>query len=67
MSEMSQLANAMLALVFAAIVLVTGQLHVKRMSAKTFIIPLARTSSVKQSPAVQFRSMNSNPGYEADQ
>jgi hypothetical protein len=67
MSETSQLTIAMLALVFAAIILVTGQLYVKRMSARTFIVPVAQTSSVKQSRAIQFRSADSAPSHEADQ
>jgi hypothetical protein len=67
MSEMSQLATAMLALVFAAIILVTGQVYVKRMSAKTFIIPMSLASGVKQARAVQFRSIDSTPSHEADQ
>ena len=65
MSEMSQLASAVLALVFATIMLITGQLYVKRMSAKTFIIPTAQASSSKQIRSVQLRSIVSNPSHEA--
>jgi hypothetical protein len=65
MSENSQLATAMLALAFSAIVLVTGQLYVKRMSAKTFIIPTAQASGSNQIRPVQFRSIVSNPSHEA--
>jgi hypothetical protein len=66
MSEMSQLASAVLALVFATIMLVTGQLYIKRMSAKTFIIPTAQESSSKQFRPVQFGSIVSNPSHEAN-
>jgi hypothetical protein len=55
-----------LALVFATIMLVTGQLYIKRMSAKTFIIPTARESSSKQFRPVQFGSIVSNPSHEAN-
>jgi len=65
MSKMSQLASALLALVFATILLVTGQLYIKRMSAKTFIIPTAQGSSGKQFRPVQFGSIVSKPSHEA--
>jgi hypothetical protein len=65
MSEMSQLASAVLALVFATIMLVTGQLYIKRMSAKTFNIPTAQASSSKQFRPVQFGSVVNNPSHEA--
>ena len=64
MSEMSQLASALLALVFATILLVTGQLYIKRMSEKTFILPTAHASS-KQFRSVQIGSIVSNPSHEA--
>jgi hypothetical protein len=64
MSEMSQPASAVLALVFATIMLVTGQLYIQRMSAKTFM-PAAQASSSKQFRSVQFRSTVNNPSHEA--
>jgi hypothetical protein len=64
MSEMSQLASAVLAVVFATIMLVTGQLYIKRMSAKTFIIPTAQASSSKQFRPAQFGSIISNRSHE---
>ena len=65
MTEMSQLANAVLALVFATIMLVTGQLYIKSMSAKTFTIPTAQAFSSRQFRPVQFGSIVSNPSHEA--
>jgi len=44
MNDMSQLASAMLVLVFAAVMLVVGQLYIENRSAKTFVIPTAQAS-----------------------
>jgi hypothetical protein len=59
---MPQLASAVLAIVFAATMLITGQLFIKSRSATTFIIPQAQAfphqvpvpRGVKQSRATQF-------------
>jgi hypothetical protein len=47
MNDMSQLASAMLVLVFAAVMLVVGQLYIENRSAKTFVIPTAQTSLMR--------------------
>jgi hypothetical protein len=64
MSEMSQLASAVLALVFTTMLLVTGQLYIKRMSAKTLVIAAAQASSSKQFRPVQAGRIVSNPSHE---
>ncbi|WP_298260393.1 hypothetical protein [Bradyrhizobium sp.] len=45
MNEMSQLASAMVTLIFAAGMLIAGQLYMDSRSAKASIIPVARPSS----------------------
>jgi hypothetical protein len=67
MSEMSQLASAMLVLVFAAVMLITGELYIQSMSTKTFILPMARTAGVQQSGPSRFRSTISILSHEIDQ
>jgi hypothetical protein len=42
MNDMSQLASAMLVLVFAAVMLVVGQLYIENKSAKALTIPVAQ-------------------------
>jgi hypothetical protein len=67
MSEMPQLASFMLVLVFAAVMLITGELYIQSMPAKTFILPMAQTSGVKQSGPSRFRSTTSTLSHETDQ
>jgi hypothetical protein len=47
MNDMSQLASAMLVLVFAAVMLVVGQLYIENRSAKTLIIRAAQASPTR--------------------
>lgn len=47
MHETSQLASAMLTLIFAAGMLIAGQLYMESRSARTSIIPAARASSLR--------------------
>jgi hypothetical protein len=44
MNEMSQVASAMLVLVFAAVMLIIGQQYIERRSAKSFVIQAAQAS-----------------------
>lgn len=46
MNELPQMANAMLALVFAAVMLVAGQLYIKSRSAKAFLFPEAQAQAL---------------------
>ena len=46
MNEVPQLATAMLAIVFAAVMLVAGQLFIKKRSARLPAAPTALTASV---------------------
>jgi hypothetical protein len=45
MNEVPQLANAMLVIAFAALVLVVGQLYVENRSAKFSVFPAAQANS----------------------
>jgi hypothetical protein len=47
MKDMSQLANALLVFVFAAVMLVVGQLYIGNRSAKTFVVPTAQASLMR--------------------
>jgi hypothetical protein len=47
MNDMSQLASAALVLVFAAVMLVVGQLYIGNRSAKTFVVPTAKASQMR--------------------
>jgi hypothetical protein len=47
MNDMSQFASAMLVLVFAAVMLVVGQLYIENRSAKTLIIRAAQASPMR--------------------
>jgi hypothetical protein len=47
MNDTTQLASAMLVLVFAAVMLVIGHLYIENRSAKTLIIPAAQTSPMR--------------------
>ena len=46
MNEMSQLASAMLVMVFAVVMLVVGQLYIESRSTRASIIPAAHTSPI---------------------
>jgi hypothetical protein len=46
MNEVSQLASAMLAVVFAAVMLVAGQLYIQSRPERFTVIPSALTASV---------------------
>jgi hypothetical protein len=45
MNEVSQLASAMLAIAFAAVMLVVGQLYIENRSARLTAVPAALTAS----------------------
>ena len=45
MNEVSQLASAMLAIAFAAVMLVAGQLYIENKSARLTAVPAAQTVS----------------------
>jgi hypothetical protein len=50
MNEIPQLASAMLAIAFAAVTLVAGQLYIENKSARLTAVPAALTGSVPWDP-----------------
>jgi hypothetical protein len=50
MNEVPQLAGAMLAIAFAAVMLVAGQLYIENRSARLTAVPAAQTASVPWDP-----------------
>jgi hypothetical protein len=50
MNEVPQLASAMLAIAFAAVMLVAGQLYIENRSARLTAVPAALTASVPWDP-----------------
>ena len=50
MNEVPQLATAMLAIAFAAVMLVAGQLYIENKSARLTAVPAALTASVPWDP-----------------
>jgi hypothetical protein len=69
MSEMSQLASAMLAIVFAAVMLIAGQLFIKSRAETTFMLPAAQALAnrtavapgIRQSRPAQFSRFDQSP------
>jgi hypothetical protein len=47
MNEFSQLASAMLVLVFAAAMLVAGQMYIESTAKVTFVVPVTHTVSTR--------------------
>ena len=67
MSEMSQMASAMVAIVFAAVMLIAGQLFIKSRAEQALMIPVAHaysgqmpsvpdTQQSRSDPALRYRS-----------
>jgi hypothetical protein len=47
MNEFSQLASAMLVLVFAAAMLVAGQMYIENRAKMTFVVPVSRVMQAR--------------------
>ncbi len=60
MNEMSQLASAMVTLIFAAAMLIAGQLYMESRAANASVIPAARPASLqnpnRESPAASVKT-----------
>jgi hypothetical protein len=61
MSEMSQMASAVLAIVFAAVMLIAGQLFIKSRAETALIIPADHAYSSRMPSAPSIQQSHSDP------